>query len=289
MPEFRIGISGWRYAPWRKVFYPEDLTQKRELEYASRQLNSIEINGSFYSLQTPKSYRQWFDATPEDFVFSLKGGRYITHMRRLRDIEEPLANFFASGVLALEHKLGPILWQFPPNFSLDLERFEHFFNLLPRTTQQAAELAKGHGKWLKKSRVHAKTDEDRPLRHAIEFRHPSFLVPEFVKLCKKHKVALVFADSAGHFPYTEDITADFLYLRLHGDKELYASGYTNSALEWWAKRLLLWTSGKEPPDAKRLLPPARKRKRDAYIYFDNDIKVHAPFDAKKLAGMLRES
>src|SRR5947209_18143595 len=143
MPETRIGISGWTYAPWRGVFYPKDLVHRRELEYASRQLNSIEINGSFYSLQKPQSYRAWYAQTPDDFVFAIKGGRYITHMRRLRDIEEPLANFFASGILCLPQKLGPILWQFPPNFSFDAERFQTFFKLLPRDTQAAAELAKG--------------------------------------------------------------------------------------------------------------------------------------------------
>lgn len=285
MPELRIGISGWRYAPWRKVFYPEDLPQKRELEYASRKLNSIEINGSFYSLQRPQSYQQWFDATPDHFVFSVKGGQYITHMRRLRDIEEPLANFFASGLLALKQKLGPILWQFPPHLQYDPDRFAAFFNLLPRSTSDAARLGKSHSAFLK-GRTYLRIDEDRPLRHAVEIRHPSFLVPDFLKLLRKEKVAFVFADTAGHWPYTEDLTADFVYLRLHGDAELYASGYSDSALDWWADRLRLWTKGDEPKDARHLLAPARRRKHDAFVYFDNDIKVHAPFDAMKLADKL---
>src|SRR5437763_1828647 len=145
----RIGISGWTYAPWRGTFYPEDLAQKRELEYASRQLNSIEINGSFYSLQTPKSYAAWYEATPEGFVFSVKGGRFITHMKKLKDVEKPLANFFASGVLALREKLGPILWQFPPQFGFDAERFERFFEMLPRDMTAAAKLAKRHDERMK--------------------------------------------------------------------------------------------------------------------------------------------
>src|SRR5215211_5608083 len=140
MPETRIGISGWTYGPWRGVFYPKDLAQKRELEYASRQFNSIEINGSFYSLQTPDSYRMWYDATPDDFVFSVKGGRFITHMKRLKEVTKPLANFFASGVLALREKLGPILWQLPPMLSFSEERLANFFDLLPRDTEAAAKL-----------------------------------------------------------------------------------------------------------------------------------------------------
>jgi uncharacterized protein YecE (DUF72 family) len=205
MSEFRIGISGWRYGPWRGTFYPKALPQKRELAYASRRLNSIEINGSFYSLQRPEYYRQWYDETPDDFVFSVKGGRFITHMKKLRDIDEALANFFASGVLALEEKLGPILWQFPPGFALNMERFEQFFELLPRDTQGAARLAKRHGRKLK-GRVYTKTEANRPLRHAVEVRHPSFLVPPFIKLLRRHNIAFVFADTAGLWPYTEDVT-----------------------------------------------------------------------------------
>src|SRR5437867_12018949 len=138
----RIGISGWTYGPWRGVFYPKDLPHKRELEYASRQLNSIEINGTFYSLQRPSSFGAWYDATPEDFVFSVKGGRFITHMKRLKDVEKPLANFFAQGVLALKEKLGPILWQFPPGFAFNAERFEEFFKMLPRDMNEALKLAR---------------------------------------------------------------------------------------------------------------------------------------------------
>src|SRR2546421_9997190 len=137
MAEVRIGISGWRYGPWRGTFYPQKLQQKRELEYASRKLNSIEINGSFYSLQRPSSYRAWYEATPDGFVFAVKGGRFITHMKRLRDVDEATANFFASGILLLREKLGPILWQFPPNMGFDEQKFADFFELLPKDTLDA--------------------------------------------------------------------------------------------------------------------------------------------------------
>src|SRR4051812_11232870 len=142
MLQTRIGISGWNYGPWRGTFYPPDLAHRRELEYASRRLNSIEINGTFYSLQRPQSFRKWYDETPEGFVFSIKGGRFITHIKKLKDVEMPLANFLASGVLLLKEKLGPILWQFPPGFAFNAARFEAFFELLPRTTKAAAALAR---------------------------------------------------------------------------------------------------------------------------------------------------
>jgi uncharacterized protein YecE (DUF72 family) len=286
-PQFRIGISGWIYGQWRKVFYPKDLPHKRELAYASRMLNSIEINGSFYSLQRPSSYQKWYDVTPPGFVFSLKGGRYITHMRKLKEVEQPLANYFASGVLALKEKLGPILWQFPPNFGFDAARFNAFFKLLPRDTKAAAELARGHDPWMK-DRALTETDANRPIRHAVEIRHPSFEQPEFIALLRKHKIALVFADTAGRWPYSEDLTADFVYVRLHGDEELYASGYSPSALDWWAKRMRAWARGAEPSDARRWSEktPAKRASRDVYAYFDNDVKVRAPFDAMALADRL---
>jgi uncharacterized protein YecE (DUF72 family) len=283
-----IGISGWRYAPWRGTFYPKDWPQKQELEYAASKLNSIEINGSFYSLQRPESYQEWYEQTPKDFVFSVKGGRFITHMKKLRDAERPLANFFASGVLALKEKLGPILWQFPPNMPVDLDRFEAFFKLLPRDTEAAAELGKGHDAKLKHGAL-TRTDRRRPIRHAVEIRRTEFVVREFMSLLRKHQVALVFADTAGRWPYTEDLTADFAYLRLHGAEELYVSGYTDEALEWWASRVRAWRMGEEPADARRLLDaaPPRKSGRDVYVYFDNDAKVKAPFDAMSLAAKLK--
>jgi len=194
--DIRIGISGWTYTPWRGTFYPEGLAHRLELNYAATRLNSIEINGSFYSLQRPSSYRAWYDATPDNFVFSIKGGRFITHMRRLRDVEEPLANFFASGILELGEKLGPILWQFPPNFRFDPEKFDAFLKLLPRDTTTAAKLARRHTS-IMKGRASTRTDADRALRYAVEIRHDSFRTPEFIDLLRRHHIALCVADTAG--------------------------------------------------------------------------------------------
>jgi uncharacterized protein YecE (DUF72 family) len=281
--DLRIGISGWTYPPWRGVFYPKKLPHRLELEFASRAFNSIEINGSFYSLQRPSSYRRWYADTPAGFLFSVKGARFITHMKKLRDVETPLANFFASGVLCLREKLGPILWQFPPNFGWNEERFSDFFELLPRDTGAAAKLARRHNDKLKAG-AWTRTDAVRPLRHAVEIRHPTFMVPEFFALLRRHNIAFVFADTAGKWPYAEDLTADFVYCRLHGAKQLYVSGYSAQEIEWWAKRIEFWRKGKQPRDAK--LVADRKAKaghRDVYIYLDNDAKVHAPFNAKSLA------
>ena len=283
----RIGISGWRYGPWRGTFYPEGLAQRRELEYASRQVNSIEINGSFYSLQRPQNYAEWHAQTPDDFVFALKGGRFITHMLKLKNVERPLANFFASGVLCLKEKLGPVLWQFPPQMGFNPERFETFFKLLPRDTEAAAELAKGHDARLN-GRSWTKADAKRRIRYAVEIRHPSFETPEFIDLLRRHDVAFCFADTAGRWPYAEDLTSDFVYARLHGDEEIYVSGYKDPALDWWAARLKVWREGSEPPDARRLAKKSAKKVkcRDVFVYFDNDVKVRAPFDAMGLAARL---
>src|ERR1044071_663424 len=220
MSQLRIGISGWRYAPWRGTFYPQDLPQRRELEYAASKLNSIEINGSFYSLQRPESYQQWYQQTPEDFVFSVKGGRFITHMRRLKEVEIPLANFFASGLLRLKEKLGPILWQLPPSFRFEPERIESFLKLLPRDTHAAGKLAQKHDPRMK-GRSWTRPEHDGEIRHAMEVRHESFLDRRFVKLLRETGVALVVADTAQKWPYAEDVTADFFYIRMHGDKEIY--------------------------------------------------------------------
>jgi uncharacterized protein YecE (DUF72 family) len=280
-----IGISGWRYEPWRGVFYPKGLAQHRELEFASRELPTIEINGTHYSLQRPESFETWYDATPAGFVFAVKGSRFITHMKRLGDIEKPLANFFASGILALRKKLGPFLWQFPPNFRFDAEKLAAFFELLPRDTEQARSLARRRDQRMK-GRSHLSIDACRPLRHAIEIRHESFRDPAFVRLLRKHRVALVVADTAGKWPLVEDVTADFVYVRLHGDTELYASGYTREALDDWARRITAWLAGREVRDARKIEPArpatARRSGRDVYVYFDNDVKVHAPFDARAL-------
>jgi uncharacterized protein YecE (DUF72 family) len=285
----RIGISGWRYAGWRGKFYPKGLAQRRELEYASRIFNSIEINGSFYSLQLPSSYQRWYRETPKNFVFSVKGARYITHMKRLQGIRAPLANFFASGLLALREKLGPILWQFPPQFRWSKEKFVEFFRLLPHDTSEAATLAKKHDSKLK-ARAFLKIDCARALRYAVEIRHPSFLVPEFFELLRERNIAFVFADTAKKWPYAEDLTADFIYVRLHGDKQLYVSGYSDEAIECWADRIEYWREGRQPVDAKLVMPGKTQGPivaRDTFVYFDNDAKVHAPFDAQRLARRLQ--
>lgn len=286
MGTVHIGISGWRYPPWRGVFYPDKLTQKRELEFASRALPTIEINGSFYALQRPESYAAWYAATPPGFIFSVKGNRYVTHIRRLREIEAPLARVFASGVLNLGEKLGPFLWQFPPSFKYDADRVEHFFTLLPHDIEAALRLMKSGGEPY--AAAVFKSENNRRLRHAMEIRHDSFIDASFIKLLRKYRVALVVADTAGKWPYLEDVTTDFMYLRLHGEEELYASGYTEAALDRWAARIRAWSEGRQPRDAKCVTetPPAKKTSRDVYCYFDNDIKVRAPFDARRLIDKL---
>jgi uncharacterized protein YecE (DUF72 family) len=265
----RIGISGWRYEPWRGVFYPQGLPQRRELEFAARHFPTLEINGSFYSLQRPEYYEQWYADSPPGFVYAVKGSRYITHLRRLKDVDKPLANFFASGILALKDKLGPFLWQFPPMFSFKPERLAPFFDLLPRTTSEALALARKRDARLK-GRARLAIDADRPLRHAIEVRHASFVDRGFLALLRKHDIGLVVADTAGRFPRLFDVTADFVYVRLHGDIEIYKSGYTPRALDEWAKRIRAWD----------------RDGRDVYVYFDNDMKVRAPFDALNLMERL---
>jgi uncharacterized protein YecE (DUF72 family) len=265
----RIGTSGWVYPPWRGEFYPRKLAHRRELEYLSRQVNSVEINGSFYALQKPASYQAWREQTPDDFVFAVKGGRFITHMKRLRDVDAPLANFVASGVLALGDKLGPLLWQLPPTLAFDAGQLADFFDLLPRTTTAAAELAGRHDERLA-GRAWTVTDADRPVRHALEVRHPSFTDPGFLDLLREHGIGLVIADAAASWPYLEHVTADFAYVRLHGSTELYVSGYTDEALDAWAERISDWTA----------------QGIDAFAYFDNDAKVKAPRDAMALAERL---
>lgn len=273
-PRIRIGLSGWRYEPWRGVFYPSSLPQRLELSYAAGIFPTLEINGSFYSLQRPEYYRQWHDATPGDFVFALKGSRYITHMKRLRDVEAALANYLASGVFELRGKLGPILWQFPPNFRYERERMARFFELLPRDTQSALRLARKRDARMK-GRTRLIIDARRPLRHAVEIRHESFLDPSFVELLREHNLALVIAETAKRWPMMQDITADFVYMRLHGDKELYKSGYSDRALDRWAERIRAWH---RPPSSKP---------RDVYCYFDNtDVKLRAPVDAQTLMRKL---
>jgi uncharacterized protein YecE (DUF72 family) len=267
--DVRVGISGWRYPPWRGVFYPTGLPQRLELTYAASRVRTVEINGSFYSLQRPSSWARWYAETPADFVFAVKGGRFMTHHKKLRDCETPLANFFASGVLALEEKLGPILWQLPPQLAFDAERLETFFALLPRTSREAAALARRHDARLRHGE-HLDVRADRPLRHALEVRHATFTAPAFVDVLRRADVALCVADTAGRWPFLDAVTSDFVYVRLHGDKRLYVSGYGRAVLDAWAARIAAWRDGG----------------RDVYVYFDNDVKVRAPFDAMNLAARL---
>ena len=284
----RIGISGWRYEPWRGTFYPKGLAQRLELNYAASKLGSIEINGSFYSLQRPESYAQWYRETPADFVFTVKGPRFLTHMLRLRNVQQPLANFLASGIFNLREKLGPILWQFPPNFKFDVDRMAQFFDMLPHDTAAAAKLArKRHARMHGRSKL--SVDITRPMRHAVEIRHESFKNPKFIELLRRHNIALVVAETARRWPMLWDITADFVYMRLHGDKELYRSGYSDQALNRWARRIEAWHSGSEPKDAVRVTKasPKSKRPRDVFCYFDNtDVKLRAPFDAQSIMRKL---
>ena len=269
MGEIRIGTSGWRYPPWRGSFYPAGLPQRRELEYLSRSVSSIEINGSFYSLQRPESYRAWVAKTPDDFLLSVKGPRFVTHLKQLRDVATPVANFLASGVLALGPKLGPVLWQLPPRMRFDAGKVSSFLDLLPRTTSDAAAMATQHDERLD-DRAVTETDADRPLRHAIEPRHDSFRDPAFAALLREHGVALVLSDSAGTWPVFDEPTTDLVYARLHGQGELYAGGYTPGVLDRWAERIRGWSA----------------EGRDVVVYFDNDAKVHAPNDAVALASRL---
>ena len=271
MAQVRIGISGWNYPGWRGDFYPRGLVQRRELEYAAERLGSIEINGSFYSLQRPSSYAAWREQTPDDFVFAVKGGRFITHLKKLAGVETALANFFASGVLALGPKLGPVLWQLPPMLGYDEARLAAFFDLLPRTTAAAAELARGHDDKVPEDRALTVAEDDRPIRHALEVRHASFATAEAVALLRAHDVAFVVADTAGRWPLVEELTSDHVYVRLHGDRELYASGYTAAALDRWADKVCRWAD----------------LGQDVFVYFDNDAKGFAPHDAMALQERVR--
>lgn len=266
----RIGISGWIYEPWRGTFYPEDLSHKNELHYASRAVNSIEINGTFYSLQKPKSFQKWYSETPDNFMFSVKAYRYVTHIKLLKDAEDGVANFLCSGILELKDKLGPILWQLPPRMKFDPERLETFFKILPKDFKAAVKFAKKQKIWRDKSEISYKVDKNRPLRHAMEVRNDTFKDKKFIALLKKYNVALVTADAEGTWPYFEEQTADFIYCRLHGKDKLYSSGYDKKAITKWAKKITLW-----------------RKKRDVFVYFDNTDKVKAPVNAMTLSRLLK--
>lgn len=285
----RIGLSGWLYKGWRGRFYPRDLPHRLELAHAASRYGAIEINGTFYSLQRPENFRRWREETPRGFLFAVKGPRFITHMLKLRGARTPLANFLASGVLGLEEKLGPILWQFPAFLRYDEQRFEDFFRLLPRTTTAALELAREHDGRMR-GRTWLEAVKRRPLRHAVEIRHESYCSPAFIRQLRRHRIGLVVADTVD-WPLLMDVTADFVYCRLHGSKELYASGYGPADLRRWAVRVRAWARGSEPRDARRVLPrsPQAARGRDVFVFFDNDAKVRAPPDAAALQALLKST
>jgi uncharacterized protein YecE (DUF72 family) len=275
----RVGVSGWRYPRWRGDFYPAGLLQRRELEYIGEQFTTVELNGSFYSLQRPESYRRWRESVPADFLFAVKGSRYVSHMLRLQNTEQALANFFASGVLALGSQLGPVLWQLPERQQFDPTVLDDFLLALPRTTREAQRLAKRHDARLD-GRAWLDIEEDRPIRYALEPRSETFDDDRCVQLLRRHHVAFALADTAGRWPRFDALTTDFAYVRLHGAEVLYHSGYSDEELSEWARRITRWTEGDEQMDE-----PAR----DVYVYFDNDAQGRAPHDARTLARFLDEA
>ncbi len=286
--EVRVGLSGWTYKSWRGRFYPEGLPHKRELAHIGSIFPTVEINGTFYSMQQPDSFARWAELTPDDFVFSVKGPRFLTHMKRLNDPVAPLGNFIASGILRLGRKLGPILWQLPPNFQFNADKLDAFLRLLPRDTHAAAACGRRHDQRLK-ARAWLRTEpRRRRLRHALEVRHRSFCVPDFIELLRRHDIALVCADTVD-WPLLMDLTSDFVYCRLHGSRELYRSGYSAAELGRWAKRIRAWRAGKPMRDGTFVGAPAKVTPRDVYVYFDNTDKLMAPRDARALMRRLEEA
>jgi len=279
----RIGVSGWRYDDWRGSFYPDHLPRSEELSYASSRFGALELNGTFYSLQSPESFGQWYAQTPRGFRFAVKGSRYVTHMKRIDDVATALANFFASGVLRLEEKLGPVLWQLPARLPFDADRLDRFLAQLPHDFSSAAKRARRHDDRLP-HRAWLRFRTDRRIRHALEVRHESFLCPEFVDILRRHRVGLVASHTVGRWPYVEELTAHFAYLRLHGPGALYASRYDEQAIAYWAERAEAWQRGEEPEDAEKITdrPPPGRGRRDVWVFFDNTDKRHAPEDARAL-------
>jgi len=260
--DVRIGISGWDYDGWRGDFYPAGLAQRDRLTFAALHFSTVEINGSFYALQRPSTYLRWREATPADFTFALKGSRYITHMLRLRDPTVGLANFFASGPLALGPKLGPVLWQFPASMRFDEDRLHRFFQTLPASMAEASELASHHTDHVTDPLVEAA--DNRPIRHAVEPRHDSFNDPRFYRLLEQYGISCAMSDSPT-WPLFNRRTAAHAYIRLHGHSRLYASRYSDRTLDAWARRCRSWAA--DGP---------------VYVYFDNDAEGHAPHDAMRL-------
>jgi uncharacterized protein YecE (DUF72 family) len=262
-----VGISGYDYPHWRGTFYPKQMPRRAWLGYASRSFNSIELNGTFYSLKTPAVFERWVAEVPaHDFVFAIKGSRFITHNLKLRRARPALANFYASGVLALGRRAGPFLWQLPATYRFDAERLDSFMSLLPRTSTQAEDVARDHDDRLKKGAL-VQAPERTAFRHAFEPRHQSYFHPEFYDLLRRHGFGFVIADTAGKFAYAEHVTADFVYVRLHGSGQLYVGRYGDGELDRWADKTAAWSG----------------EGKDVYVYFDNDARGHAPHDAERLA------
>jgi uncharacterized protein YecE (DUF72 family) len=280
----RIGISGWSYRHWRGDFYPAGLPTRVELNYALERFASVEVNRTFYSLVTPSAYMRWYDSAPPGFEYAIKGSRFITHNKKLHNVEDALANFFASGLLALREKLGPLLWQIGPNLTFDPVRLERFLQLLPTHMKTAAEIARRQT--LPGRETVTTTDLDLSLRHVLEVRHPSWFNDETAEIARRFGVALAFSHSS-RWPYVEEITAPFVYVRLHGPRQLYSSPYSKAQLGAFARRIDLWSRGREPEDAVRIggTTPASGR-RDVYVYFDNDTGGYAPRQALELARLL---
>ena len=263
MGQIRVGIGGWVFAPWRGTFYPKGHPQAQELSFASRQLTSIEINGTFYGAQKPASCRRWHDDTPADFVFSVKGPRYATHRRVLGEAAPSIERFFNSGVLELREKLGPVLWQFPPFQKFDDGGFDAFLSLLPHKL------------------------DDRPIRHVVEVRHASFATPAFIALLRKHGVAAALVDTEGHAPLT-DVTSDFVYARLRRTQADEPEGYPRSSLDQWVARFRAWAAGGMPKDVTPIAPAPKgaKQPRDCFVYFISGAKERAPTAALALLRRL---
>lgn len=272
MSEIRVGISGWTYPNWKKVFYPAKLSASKEMEYATSRMGTIEVNGTFYRLQQPSTFRDWYVRSPKNFVFSVKGNNFVTHIKRLRDVEGAAANFYASGLTELREKLGPVLWQLPTGLKFDEGRMREFLEILPKTSRQAIALAKTHDKELKGAKG-LRAYANARIRHAIEVRDDSFKDRKFLKMLRDHDVAYVIADTAGRWYNAEEVTADFVYIRLHGFKELYTGAYPEAAIRSWARKIKKWNAD---------------GKRDVFAYFDTDYKVNAPFDAANLMLHLRK-
>jgi len=258
----RIGIGGWTYEPWRGTFYPDKLPQKGELAYASRQITSIEINGTFYGSQKPETFAKWRDETPDGFVFSLKAPRFATNRTVLADAGGTIARFFAGGVMELKDKLGPINWQLTPTKKFDPADFEAFLKLLPKEV------------------------EGRTLRHVVEVRHDSFHTPDFVALVREHGVAVAIAAESA-YPQIADATAPFVYARIMGTRETAELGYSDAALDLWAARAKAWASG-AAADGLDCVEPRRAdgKARDVYIYVISGHKVRNPAAAMALLRRL---